>query len=251
MKLEDALRELREGILRDASSIKSGGVDHYWSDDSLVSYINEAHSRFSRFSLCIRDDETPEVTQVTLASGVQSYTLHPSVLMILSARHQDDQQDLVRITHNRVSNTANYNTDDWDFAAVVAAGKPTRFDTDEGLDPSTNQAIKMRMVGTPDATQDGKIVYLRVIRKAMRKLTLDDLEASFETPEDYDLDVLEWAAYRALRNWDLDAQDRAKAEQHKKRFEEAIAECRKEALRRFWQPVKWAFGGAGFGPYVK
>jgi hypothetical protein len=41
------------------------------------------------------------------------------------------------------------------------------------------------------------------------------MDATFETPEDYDLDVLEWAAWRALRNWDLDAEDRTKADQHK------------------------------------
>jgi hypothetical protein len=251
MRLEDALDELRGSVLRDASSIKSGSGDHYWTDEQLVRYINEAHSRFARFSLCLRDDTTPSVTRVVLASGVESYKLHPSIMMILSARHEDDQQDLVRTTHNRAANTANTNTDDWDFSAQVAPGKPTRFATDEGLDPSNNQAIEFRVIGVPDSTQTGKTVYLRVIRKVLTVLTVDDMEAQFETPEDYDLDVLEWAAWRALRNWDLDAQDRAKANDHKKRFEDAVVECRKEALQRFWQPVKWAFGGAGFGPYVK
>jgi hypothetical protein len=69
VKLEDALDELRGSILRDASSLKTGRQDSYWTDASLIRYINEAHSRFARLSLCIRDDTTPEVTQVQLAAA--------------------------------------------------------------------------------------------------------------------------------------------------------------------------------------
>lgn len=251
MKLAEALDELRAGILRDFSTIKSGPPDVYWTDDRLVLYINEAHKRFARMALCIRDDVTPEATQVALASGVDIYPLHSSVMMVLSARHQDDSQDMVRISHQRAVNSSNTFTEDFDYAIVTNPGKPLRFSTDEGLDPTTNHAIRMRFLGVPDATQVGKVIFLRVIRQPLKALLFDDTEACFETPEDYDLDVLEWAAYRALRNWDIDAEDRAKAVQHKDRFNEAVKECKRDVLRKVWQPLTWKFGGAGFGGYIK
>jgi hypothetical protein len=63
--------------------------------------------------------------------------------------------------------------------------------------------------------------------------------------------MLEWAAYRALRNWDVDAEDRKKADDHKKRFEEAIKECWREAENmKMFKPVTWAFGQGGFS-YIR
>jgi hypothetical protein len=95
-------------------------------------------------------------------------------------------------------------------------------------------------------------VYLRVARKPLVIFTEADLgtDVDIEVPEDFALDALEWAAYRALRNWDLDAQDRAKAEQHKTRFEEACRECRLDIERKLANNVQWRFGGGGF-TYIK
>lgn len=243
MTLADALDELRVGILRDTSTLKSGPPDSYWTDPRLTRYIDDAHKRFARLTLCIHDDTTPSITRVTLASGKDMYTLHPSILMVLSARHQDDQQDMVRITHQRAVNTQNTYTEDFEFAIVTNPGKPVRFSTDEGMDPTRNHAIRMRMLGTPDSTQVGKNIYLRVIRKPAAPL---QLTAEFEIPEEYHLDMLEWAAFRALRNWDIDAEDRAKATQHKERFELAVKECKKDVSRKTWAPYMWQFGQNGF-----
>lgn len=246
MILADALEELRESILRDASTLKSGPPDHYWGDSALVRYLNDACRRFTRKTLCIRDDTTPLVCQVELSADENMYALHPSVIHVLSARHQDDQQDLVRIQHARAANTVNENTEDWGYQLSIAPGKPTRYSTDEGVDVDSDYGIRMRFVGTPDTGQAGKIVYLRVARTPLAALSMEDMQAKIEIPSDWELDWIEWAAYRALRNWDLDAEDRQKAEQHKTRFEEAVRECKAEMIRKLWQPVKWGFGGGGF-----
>lgn len=254
MDLAEGLDELRVGILRDSSTLKSGPPDKYWSDDMLVRYIQDAHSRFARMALCIRDSTTPLVTQVKLAAGVDTYSLHKAVLMVVSARHQDDQHDMVRVNHLGAVNTQNNFTEDFQFALVTAPGKPTRFTTDEGMDVSaagySSHAIQLRVLGVPDSTQDGKIIYLRTIRKPLHKVSLDDTKRPFEIPEDYHLDMLEWGAYRARRNWDIDSQDVPRADIHKTRFEEAVKECRADVMRKMWQPLHWGFGANGFS-YVK
>lgn len=247
MNLTEGLDELRVGILRDSSSLKSGPPDAYWTDARLVNYIDDAHKRFARRTFCIRDDTTPEVTQLTLDSSVGVYTLHRSVMKVETARHEDDMQDMVRITHYHAINVQNEATEDFQFAIVTAPGKPTRFSTDEGIDPDKGHAIRLRLLGVPDTTQTGKIVYLRVIRQPLKRVTLENAdEYRFEIPEEYQLDMLEWAAYRALRNWDIDSEDRTKANEHKERFEAAVKECKKDVLRKIWQPLRWEFGGNGF-----
>lgn len=250
MNVQEALDELRNAVLRDKSSLKSGPPDQYWSDDSLILYLDDAQKRFARMSLCIRDDTTADVVQVTLASGVDIYQLHPSVIAVVSARHQDDTKDLRRTQHTTAVNMMNPDTESFEFAASQTPGKPTHYSTDEGLEPTNNHAIRMRFYGVPtnstDDTETGKIVYLRTIRKPLEKITIGRLTADLEIPEDYHLDMLEWAAYRALRNLDIDAEDRAKAAAHKTRFDEAAAECKKEVLQKIFQPLTWAFGGGGY-----
>ena len=246
MNLADALDELRVGILRDSSTLKSGPPDHYWTDRRLVTYISDAQNRFARLSLCIHDDVTPSITQIVLSSGVDMYRLDPSVLFVISAKHADDTKDMARVKHTSSTALHNSYTEDFMFAIDNVAGKPTRFSTDEGMDPTRNHAIRMRFFGKPDDTQAGKVVYLRVIRRPIKRVTLDKMDQHFEIPEEYHLDMLEWAAYRALRNWDIDSEDRAKAVQHKNQFELAVKECKKDVLRKTFAPLAWSFGGNGF-----
>lgn len=253
MYVADALDELRVGILRDMSTLKSGPTpdDRYWKDTALIRYLDAAHKRFARMSLCIHDDTTVKVTRVVLIDGTDTYALHPSVRMVLSARHQDDTQDMVRINHQNAVNQNNDFTEDFQFAIVTNPGKPVRYSTDEGMDPTRNGAIRMRFLGVPDSTQTGKVVYLRVIRQPLADITAKDTDkTTFEIPEEYHLDLCEWAAFLCLRNWDIDAEDRTKSETHKKRFEEAVAECKRDIMRKTWAPPRWRFGGNGFS-YIK
>ena len=48
MTLQELLDELAKNILRDRSSITSGPDDNFWSDETLVGYINEAERRLAR-----------------------------------------------------------------------------------------------------------------------------------------------------------------------------------------------------------
>ncbi len=82
------------------------------------------------------------------------------------------------------------------------------------------------------------------------KFSLDDLDAHPEIPEDYHLDLPEWGAWRALRNWDIDGEDRAKAEAHQKRFNDAIMECKRDTLRKTWTGLRWITGQNGFSGWV-
>lgn len=89
MTLQELLDELKQGILRDSSSILSGPADSLWSDEALVRYIDEAQMRLATIGLVLRDASTPAVTQVKLSAGKSGYTLHTSLLAIISARYEE------------------------------------------------------------------------------------------------------------------------------------------------------------------
>ena len=65
---------------------------------------------------------------------------------------------------------------------------------------------------------------------------VDALDAEPEVPDEYHLDLLEWATWRALRNHDADIDGdpanisivMARSSSHKKRFDEAVAECKRK-----------------------
>lgn len=260
MLLSEGLEELQENLLRDSSTLKSGPPDSYWSKKTLVRYINAAHRRFARRSLCIKDDTTPEVTQVVLRTGRDIYVLHESVLRVTSMRHQDAAQDAVRITHpisfariNPQTDPVGYSsrTDVWvDTSTQVPVGVVLEYATDEGTQVDDEHQIRLLVKPMPDAAQNGKKLFMRVIRTPLCKFKLSDGNKKFEIPEDYCLDMLEHAAYLALRNWDGDAEDIAKADKHNARFEAAAIECRKETEDKMRQPPTWMFGQGGFGGYV-
>lgn len=250
MLLSEALDELRGSILRDVTHKKSGPPDQYWSDLALVMYIDEAQRRFARRTFCLRDDMNPEVTQFSIMSGVDRYSLHPKVVFVQSARIEGDPKDLSRITHDTSFIPSDNQADVFTAAVIDRPSHPIAFSTDEGIDLDNDHAMTFKLYPTPDDATDGMAINLRVSRLPLVDLTLDTLDKPLEIPVDYQLDMLEWAAWRALRNWDIDAEDRSKAVQHRARFDEAVREARRDILRKIFQPVKWRFGEAAFS-YIR
>lgn len=246
MKLQELLDELRNNVLRDRSGLLAGDTDQLWGDTTLVSYINDAYRRFARQTLLIREASTPLVTQVTLATGVFIYQLHPSVLSVLSARYNLDPGDLPRAGHGLLDTRVVGDPLYFDAATLgtLAPGAPKVFSTDEALDPAGPQAqINMRVYPVPSSNEDGKIIYLRVARLPIDALTTDNLDAQLEIPEDYHLDILDWAAYRALSNHDVDGGDGPKSNEHRERFEKTITDVKTETRRKLFSPQGFAFGG--------
>ena len=84
--------------------------------------------------------------------------------------------------------------------------------------------------------EDGKLLRLQVARRPVNPLNRNALDAEPEVPDEYHLDLLEWATWRALRNHDADIDGdpanisivMARSSSHKKRFDEAVAECKRK-----------------------
>ena len=250
MNLAEQLNELRVNILRDFSTQVSGSTDQLWSDAALVGYIKDAESRWFRGTMMLRDADTPQYTQVTLATGVSRYILDPVVLSVISARFNTDSFDLSRIGRALLTEITIPDEPFFDPGNYqgLNPGRPRAISTDELLVFQTKQRTALTVYPAPTAQENGLKLYLRVARNTSRTYNLygSDLTAESEVSDAYDLDVLEWAAYRALRNHDNDAGDSTDAATHKTAFEEAIEKCKSDLRARLISNSGFVFGTNGF-----
>jgi len=251
MQLRDLLHELRSNILHDRSDQVAGASDYLWDDVTLCRYIDAAHRRFAKRALILRDGKTPQVAQIHLRTGVDMYALHQSVVAVLSAKLTGDNADLARAGHSQFDT---YRTPDTYFfnpaeLSSKPPGRPLAYDTDEDLvygDDNALSVVNFRIWPVPTVTYNNALINLRVVRLPLNRLTLDNLDAQPEIPEDLQIDMLDWAAYLALRINDLDQEAPVRAQEFKASFEAHVLEAKNELKRKTFTPAQWAFGGNGF-----
>jgi len=127
----------------------------------------------------------------------------------------------------------------------LSAGAPLAYYTDETDVYATKQRVTLSVYPTPGPDQDGMPVYMRCIRLPLTHYSLDNLDVESDLLDDYQLDALEWAAYRAQRTFDGDAGAPTSAEAHKKRFEEAVMEAQQEVKRKIFTNIGIHYGMNG------
>lgn len=249
MTLEELLDELRNNILHDRSDRISGTSDYLWTDTTLTRYINEAQRRFARLGLILRDAVTAEVTEITLVADQTEYVLHSSVIAVVSAKLVGDVVDLKRAGHSAfgvvpVVNEALFDPSQFSH---LSPGKPLAYGTDEGVAADADDAlvnVTLRVYPAPSATYAGQKIKLRVVRLPINKL--EHKHDTPEIPEDHHLEMLDWAAYLALRIVDHDAGNPGRAHEFRRMFEDHVVAARRNAMRKMFAPIPWGFGQNGY-----
>lgn len=252
MNLRDLLSELRENILHDRSDRIDGQSDRLWSDATLVRYINEAQRKLCREGLVLRDGSNDDTTLVTLATDTAEYTLHESVIAVVSARLAGEETDMRRIGHEALRmNAHSPDTRVWDTAGwqTLQPGKPLAFSTDEELKANAKGSLNRMLMSVypkPTSAYNATTIRLRVVRMPLQDLTKCQHEDVPEVNPDFHMSLLDWAAHLALRIQDVDAGNARASERHKEAFMETVYRARKHALRQLYAPTGWRFGGNGF-----
>lgn len=251
MTLGDLLALLRESVLNDRTDRTSGSSDYLWSDKTLCTFINEAQRRFAVKSLILRDGTTDEATLVTLVPGQTIYNLHESIISVLSAQRAGTESAMTRVGHSLFS-AYRAPTDRWidpESYRNLQPGLPLAFSTDEALNDingDTFSQITMRVYPAPRTEDADQTLRLRVVRKPIAKLVPTNLGASPEIPEDHHIEMLDWAAYLALRIVDDDAGAPKRAAEFAASFNDHVTAARKLAMAKLFTPMGWGFGRGGF-----
>lgn len=251
MNLGELLDELRKNILHDRSDRVAGADDYLWDDRTLVRYINQAERRFARRTRILRDGTTPDVTVFKTAALKEHYALHPSILAVMSVKFDGDHADIPRAGHTGFQTYRQPDTYFFDAAqlSTLPPGKPRAYGTDEHLDTDDGgslSVVSLRLFPKPDEKYAGLTARMRVCRLPLNPLTLDDLDAIPEIPEDHHLNMLDWAAYLALRIVDLDGGAPSRANEFKANFETHCVDAKNEMMRKTFTPMQWEFGRNGF-----
>ena len=248
MNLGEQLDELRGNVLRDRSDLIAGDTDSLWSDESLLRYIKDGERRFARQTLLLRDGHTPQYCQITVREGVREYSMNELVIAVISARAAGQTTDLYRSGHALVMVPKSREILDLDTIAndTTSTGAPQAIYTDETLVYASRGRVTLSVYPLPNADADGTVLTARVVRLPKGDYTLQDLDRESEIPEDYQLDVLQWAAYRAQANHDGDAGSATSADRHKQAFDEAVARAIKELKRKVFANTGINYGANGF-----
>lgn len=225
MKLSELVQELRCNILRDTSSRVTSVDDPGniagetgWSDAALVRYINDAERTFARRTFCLVDSVGP-LTEVELIAGQSLYSLPRQVIRVLGVT----VQGCALVEHSGLPEAGRGGVSD----------RPMYYGQDE-------QTQHLTLYPAPAERYEGS-ARLRVARYPRVELTLQELDREPEIPYEYHLDLLEWAAWRALRNHDVEVENFGKANGHKAAFNDAVLECQRN--QKMKNPTYFAISG--------
>jgi hypothetical protein len=253
MTLGDLLALLRESILNDRTDREAGSSDYLWTDKTLCTFINEAQRKFAVESFVLRDGTTDEATLIPLVAGQTIYDLHPSIISVMSAQTVGRNAALTRVGHSLFTayRTPSESWVDPQSFDTLAPGETLAFSTDEALndlDSGSFSQVSMRIWPAPSAAMvtANAAIRLRVVRKPLNRLVETATGAVPELPEDHHIEMLDWAAYLALRIVDDDAGAAKAAENFAAKFDVSVTKARKLAMRKMFAPMGWGFGRGGF-----
>lgn len=236
MNLQELLDYVAVDQLDDRTDLISGDPDELWSNRVIVGFLNEGQRRLSRRAWSIIDIGHAQAGKITLILGQDTYNLHKSVLRVYSAIPTDTAIPLGRTTYNALTYRNSEDSDYFDAnqAFTNTAGRPGAFATDAGT-------RKLKLNRAPDATSVGLVLDLKVARQPVTMLTLDDLTASPEVPEEYHQWIGDYAAGRCLTLSKCDSDMKADGRRILADFEARIKEARQDRQRAEAAPGQFCF----------
>lgn len=181
---------------------------HFWTDEDIIGYLNEAVQEACERAKLLEDRTTPAVCSITLEPGKSTYALHPSVLEIkrLALRgrplHETSVEEL-DCTHPM-----------WE----TRQGMPRQFLLEQANGRGMPQ---LRLVPTP---VEAETIALTVVRGALKPLSADDCRGQPEIHERFHTRLLDWVYHRAYLKQDSEVFNPDKAAVSLVLFERAFGE---------------------------
>lgn len=242
MKTSELLEHVAKHQLDDRANLLEGASDELFEDSVVLRYLNAGQRLLARDAWVIEDRATAAVCEIQLEENVLVYPLHASILHVRSARLSDTELDLTRVGYEdsrHVVSLHAFTPEHWDVnnAYTAPPGRPYRFSTDMGI-------RELRLDVKPDATTAALKLNLAVVRLPLAPLSMDTPDAEPEVPEEYHLDLCQYAAGSCIRNTaDIDAEYRSLGKQWVNDFEEMVAKAKRDRDRLQQAPPRFRFRG--------
>jgi len=229
MRRSELLDILRRDYLDDVSAMTDGEPDSLWSPRTLTKHLTEAERIFCRRAEVLEDETTAAVCTVTPVVATQDYTLHASILRVLSVTPADSDIDLQHASYDTLRVKPTFDPDTpWGsaYSYTENPGRPAYWTTDRG-----NRKLRIRPIPRAQDVTDIGTLQLCVVRYPL--VSLDPTEAipdpTPEIDEEYHLAMIDYAAGMALTNANVDAGSRT-----------GVRTTAKDCLDRFYRRVREA-----------
>lgn len=239
-------------FLDDRTDLVEGDADYLWSDDFLLRQINRAQDILCRRAWVIIEIGSQPAGIITLKEDVTLYPLHKSVLRVFDAtpagqdlplgRSEDinlrDPNLLVRYPHDSAFSA-------WEIgeyasragSAAALSGAPLAVATDAGT-------RMLRVFPPPAAAQEGVRLSLKIARLPITYLTVGEADGEPEVPEEWHIELCEYAAGKALTLPNTDGDQRAEGRRLLAEFDARVREARIDRQRAEYGPSRWGFSSA-------
>lgn len=240
MRLSELLEHLAKDFLDDRTVMVEGAPDKIWGDRVLIRYLNQAEKIFCRQAWVLQDETVAAATVIQLVQDQATYKLHKSILRVLSARLSDTDVPMQRVTWETITPGLGFRPHNGYFDVttqyVENSGRPHWYSTDRPY-------RTLRVRSKPDAEAAKLSVMLRVIRMPICDLKVGELTASPEIPEEYHLDLCDYAAGKALSHPNADAESRSRGNELLTEFKAKIKDARRDVRTAEYGPGRTCFGG--------
>lgn len=208
------LGELIKDIRFDLDDEVGQDSEKLWSDRELTEYINEAIEQLCLELPLIKDISTAVVCEISLVVGTGMYTLHDSIVEILSAKISGETTFLGKTSHQILDR----NTPDWKATDGLASMYAMDVETDK---------IALNRLPEEIGTLE-----LHVQRTPLVELDYDDLDGIPEINARYHRRLKPWAKHRAYSKQDSEVNDIAKAAFHQKAHDVAVESIKRQLSKR-------------------
>jgi hypothetical protein len=241
VNLAELLEHTAKDYLDDRVDLLDGEQDNLWSDALIVRYLNEAQRILARRAWCIIDTGVAPSGVIVLVTDKVLYPLHKSVLRVYDATPTTQSAPLGRTEDVYLRDPSPPGFDAFDVGrAASAAGLTSASGVTIALATDAG-ARALRVYPPPAAAQNGTRVELKVARLPTTWLTLEDMEASPEVPEDFHFSMCTYAAGKCLTQPNVDGQMKTDGRLLLAEFDAAVKEARQDRQRAEWNGGRWGF----------
>ena len=190
------------------SELADTEAPHFWSDEEIVAYLNEAVQEACERAYLIEDRATPVVCAVSLEPGVDTYSLHPSVFQIKRLTFRGRPLDETSVDA----------LDDECPGWEMRSGQPRSFIFEQA---SGAMPARVRLVPTPTQAEP---IALTVYRGALKKLSADLDQGKPEIHERFHARLKDWVYRCAYLKQDAETFDKMKAGEYGALFTASFGE---------------------------
>lgn len=209
---------------------------YLWTDEDVYRYMDAAYRMFVRLTGGIADFTTEEVVKLNLITGEDVYSLHPSVLRIMTITLDSTGEEV---------------------SVINAADMPTLYNSVNDY----GQLRKLSMNNLPGAVrwvvqgmQKNKVKVIQIpmaddsLSMYLYRLPLthivDDKHDLGEVDDDHHTYLLDWMKSLAYKKQDAETVDKAKSEKAEADFTKYCAQVRRE-----WERYKHKTRVVGYGGF--